>query len=201
MKMRTVSAAGTSRRAVLVGLVVILSTGAGRTRAEEPEPSYKRTLETYVVPDVTLVNHEGARVRLREYLDTGRPVVLDFFFTTCTTICPVLSASFIGLQKSFGSETQQAQLVSIAIDPEHDTPAVLQGYRRRFGAQPGWDLLTGSRDDVEQVRKAFGAYTTDKMAHRPLNFLHLPGGAGWVRLDGLVGVAALQEEYKKLRQP
>jgi protein SCO1/2 len=186
---------------VLAGLVVVLSTGLVGGAGAEETASYKRTAEAYVVPDVTLVNHEGARVRLRQYLDTDRPVVLDFFFTSCSTVCPVLSASLLGLQKSFGPETQQARLVSIAIDPEHDTPEVLRGYRRRFGAQPGWDLLTGSREDVEQVRKAFGAYTADKMAHRPLNFLHLPGRADWVRLDGLVGVAALQEEYKKLRQP
>ena len=59
-----------------------------------PREKYKRTVENYVVPDVTLVNQNGAKVKLRSLISSKKVVLIDFIFTTCTTICPVLSAGF-----------------------------------------------------------------------------------------------------------
>jgi protein SCO1/2 len=162
--------------------------------------AYKRSVEGYVVPDVVLLNQDGARVRLVDLVRSDKTLVVDFFFTSCSTVCPVLSSTFAALQKQFAPGEEQPHLLSVAIDPEHDTPEILRGYRERFGAGPGWDLLTGSRDDIERLRKAFNAYTPNKMAHRPLNFLKAPGAAGWVRIDGLLSAAELRRELDLLRR-
>ena len=167
----------------------------------EDVPKYRRTIVRYEPPDVTLVNQDGARVRLRQTLSADKPVLLNFFFTTCTTICPVLSAGFSNMLKTLGEEARDVHVVSIAIDPDHDTPDVLRGYRKRFGAGPEWELLTGSREDIDRVLKAFDAYSPDKVAHRPLNFLRPPGGNSWVRIDGLISTADLMAEYRGLRRP
>ncbi len=90
----------------------------------------------YEVPAVTLVRDDGKSVSLPSELDDGRPVVLDFVFTTCTTICPVLSATFSKLQDELGSMRDRVHLVSISIDPEQDTPARLAEYARKFHAGP-----------------------------------------------------------------
>jgi protein SCO1/2 len=171
--------------------------GSGLGGCEEGEP-YKRSVAAYEVPDVTLIDQDGVRQRLPEYLRSDRPVLLDFFFASCTTVCPVLSASFASLQKSFGDDTRKARLISIAIDPEHDTPEVLREYRARFGARPGWDLLTGDKDDVDRVLKAFGVWVPNKMSHRPVNLLRAPGAEEWVRIDGLVSGSDLAREYRRL---
>ena len=122
---------------------------------------------------------------------------MDFIFGTCTTICPVLSASFVNFQNKLGLDAGKVQLVSISIDPEHDTPKVLKAYLKRYRAKPGWDFLTGNRENIERVTNAFGSYTPDKMQHYPLTFVYSPVQDVWFRIDGLVATAELMEEYQK----
>lgn len=167
----------------------------------EADVTYRRTVVRYEVPEVSLVNQDGARVRLPQALTADKPILLNFFFTTCTTICPVLSASVTTLLKNLGPHAGDVRVVSIAIDPDHDTPEVLRAYRQRFGAAPEWELLTGSRRDIDRVLKAFEAYSPDKTAHRPLHFLRPAGGDAWVRIDGLIGASDLIAEYRGLRRP
>ena len=159
---------------------------------------YKRTIEKYTVPDVVLVNQDGKKVKLTSLINSGKPVMLDFIYGTCTTICPVLSAGFTNLQNRFGRDAAKVQLISITIDPEYDTPAAMKDYLRRFRAKPGWDFLTGSREDIDRVMRAFDAYVSNKMAHYPLTLLKAPDSDQWIRIYGMVGLSVLMEEYRKL---
>jgi len=159
-----------------------------------------RTVAEYKVPDITLINQDGQQVRLPEYLDTEKFVVLEFIFATCTTICPILTANFTSLQTELNTDINNVRMVSISIDPEHDTPAILKRYLEKFNAQPGWDFLTGRLEDITQIMKAFNAHVSDKMGHRPLIFLHAPGQKKWVRLDGLMSGETLKKEYLKLKK-
>jgi protein SCO1/2 len=115
-------------------------------------------------------------------------VALNFIFTSCRTICPVLSASLASLHREVGGDVV---FVSISIDPEYDTPRVLTEYAKRFDVGPAWTLLTGSRDAVAAVRKAFGAESTAKDGHRPLTYLRPAGAEAWVRLDGFPSTSEL----------
>jgi protein SCO1/2 len=161
---------------------------------------YKRTVEKYAIPDVVLVNQDGKKVRLQSLLNGTTPVVVDFIYGTCTTICPVLSAGFVNLQGKLGSASQSIRLVSITIDPENDSPKVMKEYLKRFRAKPGWDFLTGSRADIDTVMKAFNAYIPDKMSHYPLNLIRVPKDGSWVRLFGLLSSREFIEEYKSAIQ-
>ena len=138
------------------------------------------------------------QVKLDEFMDSDRPVLVDFIFGTCTTICPVMSAGYSNLQRKLGEESEQVRLVSISIDPEHDTPEVMKSYLQRYRAKPGWDFLTGSRADIDKVMRAFDAYVPDKMSHRPVMFLRAPGEKEWIRIYGLVSTRELMEEYRQL---
>lgn len=181
-------------------LVVLLLAGAFSLPPAfaAPKQSYRRTVEKYTVPDVTLVNQDGRKVRLVSLINSGKPVMLDFIYGTCTTICPVLSAGFTNLQNRLGQDSAKVQLISITIDPEYDTPAVMKDYLKRFRAKPGWDFLTGSREDIDRVMRAFDAYVPNKMAHYPLTLLRAPKGEQWVRIYGMVGMSVLMEEYRQL---
>ena len=164
-----------------------------------PGEKYKRTLENYVVPDVTLVDQNGAKVKLRSLLSSKKVVMIDFIFTTCTTICPVLSAGFSNFQKRIGPDSKDVHLVSISIDPENDTPKKMKAYLQRYKAKPGWDFLTGNPNDIKKVLGALQASTTDnKMYHLPLAILHSPGSNQWVRIYGLIGTSDLMNEYRKV---
>lgn len=193
-----------SRRMSFVVALVCLSGSLLAAQEHEghqvtDDRSYVRSMEQYEMPPVTLMNQDRERVELEDLLSQDKPVLLDFIFATCTTICPVMSAGFSGLQGELGENSEEAQLVSISIDPEHDTPEVMAKYLKRYRAQPGWDFLTGSRADIEKVMRAFDSFVPDKMSHRPVTFLRAPGAEQWVKIDGLIGSADLIEEYRGLQ--
>lgn len=159
--------------------------------------TYKRTLEKYTIPDVTLINQEGKRVQLKNILKANKPVVLDFIFATCTTICPVLSAGYVGLQQKLGVQAQNINLLSISIDPENDTPKIMKEYLKQYRAKPGWDFLTGSRNDINTVMKAFDAYIPNKMSHYPLTLIYSPQEKSWIRLYGIMSSSEFTAEAQK----
>lgn len=182
----------------LICIVVALSFSLPMKGAQGADrPEYRRTVHAYVVPDVTLMDQDGRNVRLKSFLKQDKVVILDFIFGTCTTICPVLSASFVNFQNKLGVEAGKVRLVSISIDPEHDTPKILKTYLKRYRAKPGWDFLTGSRENINIVMKAFDALVSDKMLHYPLTFVYSPVQDRWFRIDGLVATSELMEEYQK----
>jgi protein SCO1 len=157
-----------------------------------------RSTATYTLPQVDLVRDDGKAVSLASVLDDGRPVVLDFIFTTCTTICPVLSENFTQLQKKLGSQGDKVHLVSISIDPEQDTPERLSEYARRFHAGPEWRFYTGTTQASVAVQRAFEAYRGDKMDHTPATFLRAAPGRPWVRIDGFASSDELAREFHEL---
>jgi protein SCO1 len=164
--------------------------------AQAESKSYKRSVERYTVPDIALVNQDGKKVNLRTLLAGDTPVVVDFIYGTCTTICPVLSAGFLNLQNKRAATGGTVRLVSITIDPENDSPKVMKEYLKRFRAKPGWDFLTGSRTEIDTVMRAFNAYIPDKMSHYPLNMIRNPKDGSWVRLFGIMSSREFLAEYQ-----
>lgn len=149
--------------------------------------------------DVTLTDQDGARVRLAEVLAGERLVVVDFIFTSCTTVCPVLSASMASLQRRLAERGgAEAQLVSISIDPVRDTPARLLAHRARFGGGPGWTLLGGDAGEVERALRGLGAYAADFTAHAPLVLVGDGQAGRWTRLNGFPQQARILAELDAL---
>lgn len=177
-------------------LLLALGLSVSVLTAQAPPP-YKRTLESYTVPDVVLVNQDGARINLKTLLGKKEPVILDFIFGTCTTICPVLSAGYANLQAKLGPESTKVHLVSISIDPENDTPKVMRDYLKRYRAKAGWDFFTGRREDIDKVMNAFNAYIPNKMSHFPLTFIRDPKSGKWIRIYGLMSSSEFLAEVRK----
>ena len=178
-------------------LLIMLSLTLFPAYACAADKPYKRSVERYQMPDVTLINQEGKKVRLKNLVESGKPVIVDFIYGTCTTICPVLSACYTNLQNKLGANTQKVHLVSISIDPENDSPRVMREYLKRYRAKPGWDFLTGSRKDIDAVMKGFNAYIPNKMSHYAVTFIHMPGGNNWIRINGITSTSEFIEEIKK----
>ena len=182
-------------RRITVGFALAGALLASPLWAQSPAP-LKRSLETYVVPDVALVNQEGQRVQLRALLEADEPVIVDFIFGTCTTICPVLSAGYANLQARLPATSAKVHLVSISIDPENDSPRAMRDYLRRYRARPGWDFLTGKREDIDKVMRAFNAYIPNKMSHSPLTFIRDRRAGKWVRINGLMSSSEFLAECR-----
>ena len=152
----------------------------------------------YSLPDVTLVRDDEQAVSLKDALNDGRPVVLTFIYTTCTTICPVISQTLSQLQAKLGPERDKVHLVSISIDPENDTPARLREYAAKFGAGPEWQHYTGTLAASVATQKAFNVFREDKMEHNPVVLLRAAPGKDWLRIDGFATADELLDSYHGL---
>jgi protein SCO1/2 len=161
-------------------------------------PENKRTVVNYVVPDVKLVRDDGKSVSLPAELDDGRPVVLAFIYTTCTTVCPVTSATMAEVQARLGPASDRVHLVSITIDPEEDTPARLHEYAKTFRAGPAWQHYTGTLAASQAAQRAFDVYRGNKMDHAPAMLVRAAPGAAWVRIDGFATADQLLAELPAL---
>lgn len=108
--------------------------------------------------DIALTDQAGQRVRLFDDLVKGQVVVLNFMFTTCNGVCPRNTANLVRVQKLLGGGVR---FISITLDAERDSPAVLAEYARAQGVGPGWSFLTGDKDQIEALRKSLGFYDPD----------------------------------------
>lgn len=101
------------------------------------------------VPEFALVDHQKRPIGLSEL--RGRVWVADFIFTSCGSICPVMTAHMGRLRPRLPEGTR---LVSFTVDPEHDTPEVLAAYGERHGAGPEWSFVTGSQKALYELAGA-----------------------------------------------
>lgn len=162
------------------------------------QPGYTRSLASYALPDAKLVDMDGKPFALSTDLNGADPVMLNFVFTTCSAICPVMSATFAQVQQRLAREGDRLRFVSISVDPEHDTPARLRDYAKKFGAGPRWSFVTGSAEASLAAQRAFDVYRGDKMSHDPVTLMRAAPGGPWVRLDGFASAHELIEEYRRL---
>src|SRR5215208_2348964 len=84
----------------------------------QPSEKFTRTVASYDVPDVTLTDMNGARIQLATALAYDGPVFLQFIFTTCPTICPVMSSTLSSAQEKLGADAARVRIISVSIDPE-----------------------------------------------------------------------------------
>jgi len=167
-------------------------------RAMTQRHSIQRTVAEYALGGLAVTAADGTPTTLDSLLRTDRTVILNFIFTTCTTICPVQTATLAQVQRKLGPESREVLILSVSIDPEYDTPEKLRTYAAQFGAADGWLFLTGSPDEMRAVQTAFDAYMGSKMSHRPLTFLRPPGASEWVRLEGMASAGDIVDEVRHL---
>jgi protein SCO1/2 len=166
--------------------------------AAAPASGLRVSTSTYEVPDITMVRDDGRRVSLRAELDDGRPVLLNFVFTTCPGVCPIMSATFAAFQQRIAVQGEPVHMVSISIDPEQDTPARLREYARRFAAGAQWQYYTGSVEASIAAQRAFDNYRGDKMNHDPLTLMRAAPGQPWVRIAGFATGEDLVRQYRSM---
>ena len=158
----------------------------------------KRSERAYTAPSVPLVRQDGRKLDFAKALDDGRPVLLNFLYTSCTAICPVTAQVFAEVRERLGAERARVHVVSVSIDPEHDTPSRLVSYAQRFGGDEAWSFVTGSLADVVNIQRSFDSYQGDKMNHVPVTFLRAAPGAPWVRLDGFASPRQIVAELQPM---
>ncbi|HSS78257.1 MAG TPA: SCO family protein [Thermoanaerobaculia bacterium] len=177
-----------------MGLSVAGLPAAAQATAPEAQP-----LGGLNVPDVSLIDQDGRPVHFYSDLVKDKVVAMNFVFTTCTTICPPMGATFAKLQKLLAGK--DVHLISVSVDPATDTPERLKAWAGKFGAAPGWTLVTGDRNEVNRLLKALGVFTAGVADHSPLVLLGNDAAHRWTRAYGLAPPAKLAELIGQMAPP
>lgn len=187
-------------RLTLVTLIAIIILGQGQASAQKPKPLEPASLpKTDAGPstkelspaeryfsDVELIDQDGKKLRFYSDVLKNKVVVINAFFTTCTSICPPMNRNFEKIQEALGDRLgKDAFLVSISVDPETDTPPRLKEYSRRFHARPGWMFLTGKKENVDWALYKLGQYVETKDNHTSIFIIGNEPRGLWKKAMGL----------------
>jgi protein SCO1 len=117
--------------------------------------------EAKKVPAFSFVNQNGKMISNKDY--EGKVYVVEFFFSTCPTICPRMNRNLIQIQNTF-KEFENFGVASFTINPDYDTPEVLKAYAEQYGVtNPNWNLMTGDKDEIYKLsNEGFNLYTAEE---------------------------------------
>lgn len=188
---------------LFVGVVFFSITtvhGQDQTPGERPKPPMPAALQQ-VKPvasanvnsaaekyfsDVELTNQDGQKMRFYSDVLKNKVVIINTFFTTCTSVCPSMNRNLEKVQEALGDRLgKEAFLVSISVDPETDTPPRLKEYSRRFHARDGWIFLTGKKENVDWALYKLGQYVEAKDDHTTIIIIGNEPKGLWKKAFGL----------------
>jgi len=151
-------------RSLLAGLAGLVT---AITSVPDPSEADTNRWGAGYFPDTPVVTQDGKVLHFYGDLIKGRTVVVSFFYTSCTTLCSIETARLAELKDRLGDAVgRDIFFVSMTVDPEHDTPAVLKAFAEAFDASaPGWQFVTGQPDDIKAINAKFG----DRSAERSLS--------------------------------
>ena len=155
--------------------------------------------------NVEVKTQDGRTLRFYDDVLKGKIVLINFFFTDCDAVCPLMTENLARVQELLGDRVgKDIFMVSISLEPEHDTPEVLAAYAKTYGVGPGWLFLTGKKTDIDLLRHRLGFVDSDpvedadpeqhigtvRIANEPLH--------RWAMCPALVDPAALVRTVKRV---
>ena len=147
------------RAAVVLAVLVLASLMLAQSHDAADHVSKEQSLPKIApAPEFTLTSQDSTPVSLADL--RGKVVAVTFIYTLCTDTCPVLTPMMSFVQDRLGPDFgTKVAFVSITVDPERDTPAVLKEYARAFGADlGGWAFLTGAPETLREVIRRYGVF-------------------------------------------
>src|SRR6185312_8328084 len=145
-----------------------------------------------VVPDVTVVNQSGEKLRFNSEVIGNRVAVVNSFFTSCTAFCALTQERLSRLAKKLGDRMgKDVVFVSISVDPQRDTPPQMQVWGEKFHIAHERTPVGGKKDGIEGLLKSFGLYV-DMQRHQSALIIGNQR-QGWVRVSSWASPARLSQ--------
>ena len=149
--------------------------------------------------DLSMLNQFGNQVDLREDVIGNKIVAINFVYTTCTTVCPVVSTIFSMVQNRLIERmNKDIALITITVDPTRDTPHRLMSYSKNFNPGAGWSWLTGDKKTVDKALSAMGAYTPNFEDHPAMVLIGDDSKSEWFRFYGFPAPNAIESKLREL---
>lgn len=151
------------------------------------------------IPDADVLDQHGQKVRFYTDLIKGKVVVINFIFTTCTYVCPLQGSNFSRLQAELGERSgREVYLISVSTDPLTDTPEKLKAWGERFGVKRGWTLVTGDKQQMDELLLALTGDAARAGEHSPIALIGSGEKGVWIRAYGLEGPQRMIETINRL---
>lgn len=148
------------QRVLLTCLAVLAAMAAGASDTRAARGS--RWNADYFT-NLPVVNQDGKALRFYDDLIKGKIVVVSFIYTTCADLCPITTARLREVKGKLGDIVgPDVSFLSITVDPEHDTPAMLKAFADAFDTGPRWQFVTGKPKDIETILRKFGDNSGDR---------------------------------------
>ncbi|HWC77966.1 MAG TPA: SCO family protein [Blastocatellia bacterium] len=165
------------------------------------EPAESREGESagriFRIPDTTVYDQDGKKLRFYTDLVKGKTVAINFIFTTCTTICPPLTATFRKVQQELGDRVgRDVMLISISVDPATDVPERLKSFSAKFNAGPGWSFITGGKPEIDDLLRTLEVFVADKNEHTPMLLIGNDSAGYWTRTYGLAKASTIADAVR-----
>ena len=165
----------------------------------EPAPDNEppsTTTEKYAfsssqIPDVRVHDQNGKALSFYSDLIKGNNVAINFIFTTCTNVCPLLTATFRRVQVELEKSQADIKLISVSVDPTVDTPERLREFATKFKAGPGWTFVTGEKTDIDLLLQRLGVGAGIKTDHTSMILVGNDSKNFWTRTYGLSSPSAI----------
>ncbi len=148
-------------------------------------PADQYAFSSAQIPDVRVYDQNGKPLNFYTDLIKGRNVAINFIFTTCTNVCPVLTATFRRVQLELENSQSDVKLISVSVDPTIDTPERLRDFAGKFKVGPGWTFVTGEKSDIDTVLRQLGAGVGNKNDHTSMILIGNDPANVWTRTYGL----------------
>ena len=147
------------------------------------------------IPDVMVVDQDGAKRRFYSDLIKDKVVIMSFFFTSCQSMCPAMNFGLKKLEAELGERLgKDVFIVTVTKDPETDTPRRLKEYARSLKTKPGWTMITG---DAQTIGKIVYDFTGDRLGKDSHNTIFIIGNdknGSWADLSGYASPAELRQQ-------
>jgi cytochrome oxidase Cu insertion factor (SCO1/SenC/PrrC family) len=153
------------RVALLVALVILIGEAPFAAQSKDGEREKSDPGRNYFT-DVELINQNGKPMRFYSDLLKDKVVIINTFFTTCTSVCPPMSRNLQQIQTWLGDRLgKDVHIISISVDSAADTPPRLKDYAGKYKAKPGWFFLTGKKENAEFALRKIGQFVESRDDH------------------------------------
>jgi len=149
------------------------------------------------IPDARVYDQDGKLHSFYSDLVKGKTVAINFIFTTCTGVCPPMTATMRRVQQDLPARWPAIQLISVSVDPETDTPERLRDFAAKFHAGPGWTFVTGDKTEIDSILRALGVAVANKNDHTPMILIGNEPRHQWTQMYGLSSPTALVQAITK----
>lgn len=156
----------------------------------------------FEIPDFEVLDQDGRTVRFYSDLVKGKVVVVSFFFTNCSFVCPVQGKALVKLQSALAARMgKDVFLISVSRDPLTDTPERLRSWASTVGVGPGWTLVTGGEEVMTKLLSTFTGDAPGREMHDPVLLIGNDRTGAWMEAEGLSATADIVQLIDRLAGP